>query len=665
MPEKFGEKFLHQTDSKLHTSQQVERAKERKGLKSQKPEDKIAAYLERFKDVLNPKPLEGHPQFDRKERNISLLKKGLHDSVIIKPEDIPETYFDNQRRLAREQGHGDIEITKEARQQAAEVIIADQKSTLDNWIDYLTSPDSDSYPMWAKYWAFKGMLKLSSYDKEKHAFSKRDKNTVAPFPDLNREALAYVVDAIIKKVNKENIPVDQNNPEFQQLLQGANFGKLYAWAIEKVTPTEQAELLKTDGEWVKYDRESDHMPLVKSLQGHGTGWCTAGEDTAEHQLRAGDFHVYYSYDKQGKPTIPRIAIRMQGQEEIAEVRGIAPEQNLDPQVSKTEILETKLKEFGSEGERYQQRTADMKRLTEIDRKHKEQQELSKDDLKFLYGVESTIEGFGYRKDPRIQEIQEQRDIKKDLAFVFDCSENEISLTREEALKGGIKYHHDDLVLGSLTSAQGLELPEKVKGGIYLNSLTSAEGLKPPKEVGGDIILSSLTSAQGLELPEKVGGSILLRNLASAQGLKLPKEVGGDIYLNSLTSAEGLELPKEVGGYIDLRNLTSAQGLRFPEKIGGGIYLDSLTSAQDLRFPKEVGGDICLSSLTSAQGVKFPEKVGGDIDLHNLTSAQGLELPKEVGGYIDLSSLTLAERNKLQEQHLNLRITGGIILSRRA
>jgi len=544
MGERFGEQFLHKRDPKLHISESVERTKERKHLKSQKPEEKIAAHLERLKDVLNPKPLESRPVFNRKERNINILKKGLYESAVINPKDIPESYFENQRRLAREQGHGDIEITAQDREQAAEVIIADQKSTLDNWIDYLTSPDSDSYPMWAKYWAFEGMLKLSSYDKEKHAFSKRDKNTVAPFPDLNREALAYVVDAIIKKVNKENIPADQNNPEFQQLLQGANFGKLYAWAIEKVTPTEQAELLKTDGEWIKYGQGADHMPLVESLQGHGTGWCTAGEDTAEHQLQGGDFYVYYSYDKQGKSTIPRIAIRMQGKTEIAEVRGIAPEQNLDPQVSKTEILETKLKEFGSEGERYQRRTADMKKLTDIERKHKEHQELSKDDLRFLYEIDSKIQGFGYKEDPRIKEIQEQREIKKDIVFVLGCSEAEISLTGQEALKGGIKYHHGDLYLYRLTSAEGLKLPESIGGGLNLSSLTSAEGLKLPESLGGGLNLSSLTSAEGLKLPESIGGDLYLDSLTSAEGLKLPESIGGDLYLDSLTSAEKDKLRKQ-------------------------------------------------------------------------------------------------------------------------
>ena len=64
-----------------------------------------------------------------------------------------------------------------------------------------------------------------------------------------------------------------------------------------------------------------------------------------------------------------------------------------------------------------------------------------------------------------------------------------------------------LDLESLTSTEGLKLPETIGGGLYLNSLTSAEGLKLPETIGG-LILSSLTSAEGLKLPETVGGLIL-------------------------------------------------------------------------------------------------------------------------------------------------------------
>src|SRR3989344_6101803 len=516
MEKNFGEQFLHEKDPRLHTTKPVEHEMERKkeaGKEvSQKPADKISDWLEVIK-----KTHTGHRD---DPRVLERIKDYYHKEHVIKEEDIPESYFENQKRLAREQGHGDIEITDEMKNQLSEVIVSDQESTLDNWVDYFSSADADSYPMWSKYWAFNGMLKISSFDKEKHAFAKRDKDTVAPFPDLNREALAYAVDSIVKKANKEKIPATDNNPELKKLLDGANFGKLYAYAIEKVTPTEKNELLNTKGEWVTYPQNSDHMPLVESLQGYGTGWCTAGELTAKTQLEAGDFHVYYSHDKDGQPTIPRVAIRMQ-ENNIAEVRGIAPEQNLDPYIG--DVVNKKLAEF-PDGKEYQKKSADMKRLTEIDKKNNAKEELTKDDLRFLYEIDSKIEGFGYDKDPRIKKIIGVKNID-DIVYITGYSQEEISTTEMQELKafrGEIKFHYGDLDLHYLQSARGLELPITVGGNLYLEGLRSSEGLKLPETVSGDLSLDGLQSAEGLKLPKTVDGKVRLYSLKYAEREKLKK-----------------------------------------------------------------------------------------------------------------------------------------------
>lgn len=176
---------------------------------SQNPEAQIQNYLDRFTEIIERK------EPAKRERGIEALKQVLHDKFVIKPVEIPEGYFENQRRLAREQGHGDIEITDEMRDQLTEVIIADQTSSLDNWVDYLSSADA-IYPDWLKYYAFCSITGLGEYDKEKKQFTKRSKGTVKPFPDINREALAYVLDAIKKKYQGK---VQPENPEFNELLQ--------------------------------------------------------------------------------------------------------------------------------------------------------------------------------------------------------------------------------------------------------------------------------------------------------------------------------------------------------------------------------------------------------------------------------------------------------------
>lgn len=407
----------------LHNAPEVEsaakRTEKRDGEKvPQNPEARIQNYLERIKEII------GRKEPAKRERGIEALKEVLHDKFIIKEEEIPEAYFENQRRLAREQGHGDVEIPDETRKQLTEVIITDQKGSLDNWIEYFLSDDA-VYPDWLKYYAFRNILGMGEYDKEKKQFSKRSKGTVKPFPDINREALAYVLDAIEKKYSG-GMPVE-TDLEFKKYLNGENFAKLYAFAIDKITPTSQEALANVAGEWVKYRQGVDHMPLVESLQGHGTGWCTAGESTAKAQMEAGDFYVFYSLDENKKPNIPRAAIRMQGGQ-IAEVRGVAEQQNLDPYIA--DIVQKKLAEF-PDGKAYEKKNNDMKFLTEIENKIKARQKLNKNELVFIYEINSKIEGFGYQRDPRIEEIRKSRNPKEDAPIVFEFAPEEIAWKQED------------------------------------------------------------------------------------------------------------------------------------------------------------------------------------------------------------------------------------------
>ncbi len=416
--------FLKKKYGDLHVSEEVaqttHRTETRTGEKvSQDPSARIQNYLDRFKEIVDRKNPE------ERERGIEAIKRLLYRSAIIKPENIPESYWEGQRRMAREQGHGDIDVTEDVKKQQAEIVITDQKSTFDNWIDYLASEDAP-YPDWLKYWTVRSVIGMGEFDKEKKAFTRRSKGTVKPFPDINREALAYVLDAVEKKYAKQHINLaileEDDRKKFDQLLKEESFPKLYAWAIEKITPASVELLTVTEGKWIKYLKGTDHMPLVESLQGHGTGWCTAGESTAASQLGGGDFYVYYSHDEKGNARIPRAAIRMYG-DGIAEVRGIAPDQNLDPYIG--DVVQKKMAEF-SDGKAYEKKAGDMKYLTAIEKKVKVGTALNKDELVFLYEIHHEIEGFGYQRDPRVNELRSQRNSEVDMSVVFECEQKQIA-----------------------------------------------------------------------------------------------------------------------------------------------------------------------------------------------------------------------------------------------
>ena len=386
-----------------------------------------------------------------------------------------------------------------------------------------------------------------------------------------------------------------NNTEGAQFIHSLYPG-LYTSNI--VSSPELSDLHITKGVWIKYNQGSDHTPLVDSLKGHGTGWYTAVDNTAKIQLTGGDFYVYYSNDKYGEPTIPRVAIRMHDSN-IAEIRGIAKDQNLDPFIG--DVLQDKLTEFGTQGELYNKKVTDMKKVTEISEKVDSGEPLSNDDLRFLYEIDDLILGFGYYKDPRIKELLQGRNVKEDLSSVLGCRKDQISTTTEEALSGDIKFHYGSLYLNNLRSADGLVLPHSIAGNLRLKSLTSAEGLVLPNSIGGGLVLGGLTSTDGLVLPHSIRGYLDLSGLTSAEGLVLPYSIGGSLDLRGLTSAKGLVLPNSIEGSLLLNGLRSAEGLVFPHSIRGYLELNGLTSAEGLVLPHSIGGDLNLESL------KYKEK----------------------------------------------------------
>ena len=575
----------------LHNSDRVLKASN----VSDKKRERLLKYFERLEELHN------RVSETRSVNGEKLLKSFYYDLYVIKPENIPDAYFQNQVRLAKELGYGNIKLTAEAKKGMIEEVIDDQKKTLDKWIEYfLYDEESKSYEMWEKYWVFQGLQNLGKYDKETSKFSKRDKTTVYPFPPVERE---YIFTTL--KLMEDFLKDKKGEEDIKQALSTGNFKLLYEYVIKQSFLKGEHQSNSTDGKWIKYEQGSDYNILRNSLQGYYTGWCTAaGENFAKDQLEDGDFYVYYTLDENGDAKVPRIAIRMDGKNKIGEIRGISGKQNMEPEMMP--ILEEKLKEF-PDRDKYLKKEHDMKLLTLIDKKVNNNIELTPDELKFLYKKGDKITGFGYWEDPRIEEIKRKRNERRDYGLIFNVKEEEVALSQEEWLNNPEKFKAltRNIDLGSLTSANGLVLPQHVGGHIYLGHLTNADGLVLPQHVGGHIYLNRLTNADGLVLPQYIGGDINLRSLESAKGLIFPQHVGGLIYLSSLTSAEGLVLPQHVGGGIDLSSLTSAEGLVLPQHAGGVIDLRSLTSAEGLVLPQHVGDFILLSSLTSAEGLVLP------------------------------------------------------------
>lgn len=433
---------------------------------------RIQNYLDRLHSIIDPPVLEGgNDYFDRRKRNLSMIKNALHNHFVTTPEDIPESYYDSIKRRRREEGYGD-ETSEDYRQEFTQAVIKDQKNSLDNWIDYLAS-DEAKYPDWLKYFAFRSVLRMGNYDKDREVFNERTRKgrkTIAPFPELNREALAIILGDLERRYSAEkDLPDSRNDLEFSSrfdiadevkeryriALENKNFSALYSLSIEEFKPIAEELLKTTTGKWIEYPSGSDPKKLVSSIKDYGTRWCLREEAEAGRYLKDNNLHVYYSQDQEGSFAVPRVVMVVNQSGSLTAVRGVAKNEHLDSYIGM--VVETKLSEpeFEKEGRAYKKRSDDMKILTDIDNRVKKGEELTGENLIFLYERDTPIEGFGYRKDSRIAELRSKRNPQEDMPIVFGCSKEQIAQQVGE-IRSDTKAYVGSLEKGKLDKLRNIE-----------------------------------------------------------------------------------------------------------------------------------------------------------------------------------------------------------------
>ena len=523
-------------------------------IKSNNPKKRMEIYIELQKKLHD---------LIKNSNHINLLKKLYYQKYVIKRENIPNKYFQNREKLLLENGYG--RYNEFDKQKDIELIINNQKKSLEIWIDYFLSKDSNFYPMWVKYWVFQGMIKLGTYDKKRNKYMTRTKDTIAPFIELNREALALSIEFLRKYVEENKIT---NNKDLDRLIEGGSFQKIYTYFLKKINV--KTDNNSNDGIWKKYSRGNKYMLLVKSLKNKNTGWCTASEEVAKIQLRQGDFYVYYTKDSNQKYTVPRIAIRMEA-DTIAEIRGVLSSQNVEPCFE--QVLKEKIKELDNNNE-YYKKVDDMKQMTIIYNKTINNEVLTKQELIFLYEIEEKIKSFGYSEDPRIEYIRNKRNKLDDLSCILKLDESLIGLDRKDVFQRKIVYFYGDLDLSDFKIIDKFEIPRYVYGNLYLTRLTNIDNVK---------------------LPDFIGGNLSLELLNEAKNLILPK-IGGDIHLSGLKKVNRLVFKEIIYGSIFLSGLIEFQDIVFPNIIEGDLYLNKLLNINNLKLSKIVKGDIYLNSI---------------------------------------------------------------------
>ena len=57
-----------------------------------------------------------------------------------------------------ERGYGHVTYDDETKKEETNILIEEQKTSLDRWLEYFVSEDTKHYPMWFKYYVFQNVF---------------------------------------------------------------------------------------------------------------------------------------------------------------------------------------------------------------------------------------------------------------------------------------------------------------------------------------------------------------------------------------------------------------------------------------------------------------------------------------------------------------------------
>ena len=495
------------------------------------------------------------------------------ENLVMDYEDIPEAYWKQQEQILRDNGQG-RELSRDEKEYLTEDIINKQRESINAWSNYLGDKDCP-YPTWFKVYAFDGVSKMGLINKETKEFEKRDKTTVASFPNLNPEVLAKVYRNINEfyGIDRENwLAQHPDDEKLVSLIKSGNFPKLYAKELFDTktiikTPENPEDV---EGDWFTYQL-GDEDELAKAAE--GTGWCIADPNVAHNYLSysnyAGNENDWEDdedwedddededwededwedeeedwkkeednnnweedennleedknnpeEDNQSDPKAKFIvfklkapnspdgystngvaSIRLDPNGKVTEVSGLNEGQAIEDSLIPT-VKEKVLSLPG--GKEFLQKFEDKQTLIKLDHKMQNGEDLTKEELSFLYEIDrpiATLDTYN-SKDPRITELKEKYGIEYALEKGIDVNElvpslnpDDIAKNLDYLLEQGANINVDELAsnLDSVRIAKNLDSLLKHGADINVDELVSsldpediADNLEPLLKNGANV-----------------------------------------------------------------------------------------------------------------------------------------------------------------------------------
>ena len=370
------------------------------------------------------------------------------ENLVMDYEDIPDAYWKQQEQILRDNGQG-RKLSEYEKEILAEDLIDKQRQSITSWANYLGDKNCP-YPLWFKVYAFDGISKMSNaLNLDDADYNRRDNTTALSFPKLNAEILAKVYRQInnFYGIDKEDwLSKNSDDEKLVSLVKSANFPKLYAKELvdTKVILKTPERTEDVHGDWFEY-KLGDEEEIANLAE--GTRWCVVDPNVAHNYLVYGEYGHSRSTraDEESNskakfiifrledPNAPGIfasngsaSIRLGPDGKVAEISGLNEGQAVEDAL--VPIVKEKTLSLPG-GEKYLQKFDDKQALIRLDKKMEKGEDLTKEELSFLYELDrpiATLDTYN-EEDPRIPELKEKYDLEYALEKGVDANKMVASL----------------------------------------------------------------------------------------------------------------------------------------------------------------------------------------------------------------------------------------------
>ena len=588
------------------------------------------------------------------------------ENLVMEYEDIPEAYWKQQEQILRDNGQG-RELSRYEKEILAEDLIDKQRQSITSWANYLGDKNCP-YPLWFKVYAFDGISKMSNtLNLDDADYNRRDNTTALSFPKLNAEILAKVYRQIndFYGVDKENWLAQHSDDEkLVSLVKSANFPKLYAKELvdTKVILKTPERTEDIHGDWFEY-KLGDEEEIASLAE--GTKWCVVDPNVAHNYLVYGQYgnpeedddydQDYededwedddyedddYDDDDQAEtyehddvevenpeakfiifrledPNSPGVfasngsaSIRLDPDGTVAEVSGLNDGQAVEDAL--VPIVKKKALSLPG-GEKYLQKFDDKQTLIKLDNKMKEGEDLTKEELSFLYELDrpiATLDTYN-REDPRIPELKEKYGIEYALEKGVDANKLVSSLDYgdiEENLDFLLDHGADiNNIVNNMDSKDiNTNLDAFLK---YHADIDLVVGRMEPRDIVYklDFLFDHGANIDVNELVSKLGSYDILQNLDTL--LKNGADIDVDQMRYRFSYYAHFNLDDLLRRGADINNVVN--------------YMNSNYIAADLEYLYKNGADINnivknMDPKNIAPNLDYLNKNGANIDINQLVS----------------------------------------------